>query len=739
MSLLKINAAKGLGSPMSQLVSSLTTEFNTRGSEFTNRDLTQGVMSLEDLGEGQRESLNQAAQSIAETITGCFEDLHEAGALSFEGLSDTQKEAGTIAALAGADPAAYAQMALTSRPNVRDGVDVIGFESMGPAGTLDYRDEVSMETFDQGEIAKTIPYSISFNVEASRQDEFSEAFYPTTVVSPDAGGLEISVDRVTVHNAVKHKLSGKPSDFGQRNLVEAVSDASILADESTSLVPFAAADGSNADAFVSTSDVPAKFQMVGGVSVRTAPLKVGATHNLLGLSSHPELLGSGVMDHTDAIDGRLTLEAVYVKTKTNGEVIRFETLRLPRASFVKSREGSDREMDLVFRNDAVLAHAGTQAVDGSLPTDLEPLRTAEYRVRLGMSVNGNVNLEYGNLQIGAMGIDVPSITDKNGVEIDPNQGGGKAVADIFRNAEIVGYDLKAARTNSNRRTRGLLINAVAEREVFAIPLGAPISAPSPVGSDRSTRDLESLIQAARIRNSNNAVTTLLNYADTLHSHVINRRTMQGVPHIEGTGRHVVVPFYEEVNLDLKATINSLTSKERAGDISAVLINAIRDVAYRMYRDSGYQAALNAASVGESKPTLLVGTDALISRHMMVEGDNRTFGEVFKKHKLVQSFDTRMDNKIVLSFSRDLANGQPDPLSFGTHAWVPELAGVVQMNRDGATYKEAMVQPRSRHINNLPIMAVINVSGLKDVLTEKVLVGVEDTNGTFHSEEPATAG
>lgn len=456
------------------------------------------------------------------------------------------------------------------------------------------------------------------------------------------------------------------------------------------------------------------------MDVKTRPLKIGRKVDLLGVSQHPKLVGAGIIDHTDAIGSQMQLDKLYLEEATEGKVLRFNVNRLPRSSFLKSVEGGDREKSLNFRSDALLINGDTTAADGSEPVFLSDVRTKNYNVRLSLNVTGNAHVEYGTIQVGAMPVTVAEITDEDGNQISLTEGTGAVIVGKVEALQVVGYELQAARTNSNRRTRGLLINSMPETERFEIPLGAPISAPSPVGSDRDTRDLDSLIAAARIRNSNNAVTTLLNYADTLRAYVDNRRHGHGNPSIEGMGRHLVVPFYEEMYINIKDSINSVKSKDRAEDINAVLVNAVRDLSYRMYRDSAYQAALDASSIGGKKPQLLVGTDSVIQRHLMVAGDERTFGIAFEDAKVVTSFDSRMDNKIILTFARQGTAGQPDPLSFGCHAWIPELTSSIMVSRDGATYQEAMVQPRSRHINNLPIMAVIHVEGLEDVLTSRCL-------------------
>ena len=725
MSLLKINTQ--VDSPATQLVEGLNRMVTEGGAEFSNARTTKSLIGLESLNEADLHEVNQSAVSVADQIREQFESVLGSD-MGVEALNDVQLEAATMAALAAGNPLQYAKAAMESRAHSGDGVALVGYQNAGVGGNLDYRDDVaSLEAFDEQQLANMIPYSIAFNAQASRQDEFSEAFYKTVVVSPEKGGLDISVDRVTVFNAVRRSVKGVATDFNQRNLVEAVADASILADESTAVVPHLREDNSNASVFLSDEKY-VSYRDVGGVEVKTAPLRVDQEVDILGLSSHPGLLNAGILDHTDALDARMFLQKLYIQRGDN-EVYTFNVSRLPRNGFLKSIEGADREMTLNFISDALTLNGDTRAADSSTPTIIQTIGDADYTVRLSVKVTGDANVEFGSVSIGAMPVKVAGIEDADGNTVSMTTGAGATIKQNLEGLRIIGYDLGASRTNSNRRTRGLLLNNNRETERFAIPLGSPISVPSPIGSNRDTRDLESLVTAARIRNSNNAVTTLLNYADTLRAFVQNRRLGHGTPVIEGVGRHVVVPFFEESDLHLNDVINSIKSKDRAEDISAVLVNKIRDVVYRMYRDTGIQTALDTSSWGGKKPTLLVGTDSIIQRHLMISGDNRTFGIAFENHKIVTSFDSRIDNKIFLTFTREGSEGRPDPLSFGTHAWIPELTSSIMVQRDGATYQEAMVQPRSRHINNLPILAVINVHGMEDVLTDKVAVDVNNTGDT----------
>lgn len=734
MSLLNIHGKAS--TPMQQLVSGLRTTIAQEGADFANQDHARQVLSMESLPEGEMGQLAQHARHLGDTIRASFEEIAENAHLGMESLSNVQIEAGTMVALASANPAAYAEAAMKRQATAGNGISLVDAEVSGVAGRLDYRTEASLEAFDEKELREMLPYSIAFNVQASRQDEFSETFYPTTVVSPEVGGVDMTINRTLVFNQVHHNTNGKPTDFDRKPLVEAAIDATILADESTSLIPHYLASGDNADQFVDTNLVASTVRRVANADVPTAPLKIGKKVDLLGISQHPALLGAGIIDHTDAVDSRINLAQVYLQNGTETAAIAFPTARLPRSGFMKTLEGSYREMGLQFSTSSLVLDKYTVAVDGSAPTSLQAIRDNEYTVRLAVNVDGRLNTETGETNVYAAPVTVSQIFDAAGNEISTTSGAGKTLADSLADLKVIAYDLLASRTNSNRRTRGLLLTTDMVSERFSIPLAAPISAPSPTGSNRDARDLDSLITAARMRNSNNAVTTLLNYAESLRAYVTQRPNQAaGVPELEGLGRYVVRPFFEEVTLDLSEAINSISSKDRAEDISAVLVNGIRDVAYRMYRDSGYQVALDASTVGSKDACLVVGTDAVIQRHLMIVGDTRTFGSGFKSHKIVTSWDSRVSGKIILTFAREGMEGVPDALSFGTHAWIPELATTMQVARDGAHYTEAMVQPRTRHVNNLPVLAIINVTGLEDVLASSVAVPTRDINYQEPAPEP----
>ena len=707
-----------------RFVDEVRSSINTQGNDFTSPEQTRALISLESLNDRELGNLDSHLTSISASLKDTIAKL---GLEAFnETTTDGKRaleiglQAGAIVAAAHGDPVAYAQKALSMESgSVPANTTVI--DSIGQA---DYRDRVALEAFDDRVLNEFLAYSVAFNVFASRQDEFSEKFYPTVVGTPDQTGIDVSVSRVRVFNEVKHAITGKAMDFGKRNLIDAAVDHTILADESTRLVPYRNPDDSTAAYFIDEDVVGARAVKIAGIDVPTAPLAMGVDIGLLGLSQYQPLIGAGVYTESDAIDAKISVDAVYLQLADNAPGIAFSTVGKPRSQFVKSPEGRSREMVLQFNVRDLIIDKDTRAVDGSVITALAAVASNSWTVRLGSNIAGTIDVEYGNVNVFATPLKVISIHDAAGAEVSTATGPGATLRATLEGYSLTGYDIGANRTNSNRRTRGLLLTTDTEVERYTIPLGAPISVPAPATNQDDASDLKALIAAARRRNSNNAVGQLFRYADQLEAYVKGPRIINDTAGVQGMGRHLVKPFFERHVLDLTKSINTRASHEKAADISSVLVNAIREVAYRAYRDSRLQAAYDQATGGSGeKPVLVVGTDQVLIRHLMVEGDTRTFGTAFDDAEVVHTLDNRMDNKIVLTFTRKKNDGA-DPLTFGTHAWIPELTSTMPVNRSGATIKETMVQPRSLHFNNLPVLAIIEVEGLSEVLVDKIAEATE---------------
>lgn len=681
--------------------------FQERGRSLADPMLVGNVCSMESLEASVAAGVQQNIAQIEDTLKDIF--VNQFG---IEDFSEFQLEAAAIVAAASGDLVKYSSEAYKTSDalKVTDAVSITG----GVNGDYDYMDAVvSSEAFSEQELRAQLPLSVAYNFLASRQNEFGEAFFPTQTLTPDQAALLLKVRKYNVFEQVRHSPTGSTTDFKWRNLVEAARDYTILANEATLIVPIvntAVGPSNNEQYFIAAAYMAGTInKVVDGYTVTTKPLRISTDLDLIGISQHPGLIGQA--DHSDAIDAKVTLEAIYIAAD-NGtdpvETYKFVTSGLPRADFNKTPEGNYREIGLQFATDSIFADFDTNTIAGANGALFASV-TAGEKIRLSVELGGRINTETGRTNVYASGVNA-KVLDANGVEMVD----AAIAATTFT---VVGYDVTARRSNANRRSQGLLASPTEEEERYVIPLGSPITSTSPVGTNRDAADLQTLVNITRVRNSNNAVTALLNYADTLRAYVANSAAnVKAV--VQGLGRHLVTPQFAEMSLDLPATINSLTSSERYADVSAAVVNAIRDVASTLVRDSGYLQALDIISGGqEMEYEVVIGTDQRISRFIMVSGDTRTLGNGMDC-VIVTTPDLRMDDKIVVSLRRKNVQGY-DPLSFGSMAYIPELASSIQTARNGATYKEATVQPRTLHIPVLPIMGVIDVVGLSDVLVDNI--------------------
>lgn len=721
MSVVKHHLRRGnqgsLGNP-TELNAALKLALTNEGGTLSDAGRAKSVVAgLESLGETE---LGVATTSLAQNRDWLVNKLKDSSTTSIEQVESTfgpGLEAATVILAASGNLPAYAQAAINSQAQ---GDNVVQTAGQGSQGNMMFGDPTAaLEAFDETPLKEMLDYSVSWNLHAARQDAFGEAHFRTIVVTPELGGIDITVPLVRVFDKAEHNNDGKRYDVKMRNLVDAYVDPTVLADESTKVVP-AFLGAANQAAFVPAAAVAVRNVMVAGVPVPTAPLLMGEEHDLLGLSAYEPLLGMNALDINDALDKGAKISNLYVQTAANKAAIKFSTGSIMRNAFVKSPEGNYRELILSFST-ILRLDKDTKAIDGSAVTELAALVSGGYSATFEVKVKGDMNVELGNTSVTAMGLKLRSLKDEDGNEVDTTSGTGATIKAAVEASKVIGYDIDARRTNSNRRTVGIRLNNTLQTNRYHIPVGAPISIQAPHASNTDAADLKALIATTRVRNSNNAVTALLNTADFLEEHFIpGLDDAEIVSLFPGMGRYLIKPYFEKHTLDIEKAINSIKSHEKAEDIAAVFVQAIRDIAIRLIQRSRYQAALDVLTGGTgTMPTLVVGTDQVISRYLIVPGDTRTFGETFQSSKIVVTQDQRMFGKIILTLTRDDQDG-PDPLSFGNHLWIPELVTTVaNVTRGQQQIKETQVQPRTLHMVNCAIMGVIEVVNLHKVVTDKI--------------------
>ena len=708
---------KSFASAMNDILSDLETQFASQGNLVAD-NVVRGTYSQESLQHFHNDfesQTNSLRTTIIDSI-GKLEGFSELDALSME--SNESINAGLIAGLASRKPRDYHRAALSATAS--QGISLESLASgIGGDVSLVPADSYSQEAFDDTALAGFVNQNVVYNVLASRQDPFSEAFFGTKVLTPAEPGLQITVDKQEVIDYALHPTTGQMLRRNARNLIDAFTDSTVLNRPSTDLIPWAKADNSNASLFAPAAEVATTNVEMGGVNVPTRPLRIGKKVNILGLSQHPGLVDNGVLDVTDQIAPGGRLKAVYLKLTdgTSTEVFRFNTLNMHRNQFKKAPEGEARDVQLTFITDSLVLDKAALTTAGAASTLLASfLDTQGLVVRLSTSVNALMNLSNGNVDPSGGSVNVEAVVDATGTELSLEEGVGKQVVDAIEGlkAEIEYVDFALKRSNSNWRTVGTLIDVTPVTESFQVEPGYPITVLTPTDEAQNGAKIAGMINAARLRNSNNAVTTLLNYAEQLEAY--KEAIKRGVKvDILGAGRHIVKPFFETDVVDVKARVVVEHSAVRSKDVSQVLVDAIREMAYRMLRDSMYGTALDLANAGTAtKPVLLIGCDEVTKRWLDIQADPRLLGE-HMDYVVVSTPDDRLENTIYMTFTRNRP-GSEDGLSFGTHAYIPELIQRVTTQHNGATSQHDRVIPRSVHVPVLPVLARLDIVNLKEAIT-----------------------
>lgn len=697
-----------------------------------NKDIAGLTTSMESLDVAQTEQLADHEEGLVGDVADAIEEVGGEGATA--DYTQPQVDAAAATAMAYSQPDAYFQSRLDTGVAVEASTESRNFTVVQAPYGFDYEERsASLEAYDARTLTNFIGDSVVFNMQAARQLEFGESFYPTIVLTPDQTGFDLTIRRTMVLNARRHEVSGKFVDWNRRNVIDAYIDPTILADDSIKIVPHYIDGNAENNGFFAVG-IAAREVEVNGITIKTAPLRPNVTIDLAGISQNPTVNAGGQLNQTDSIDIKANLQNLYFKITNQAgntsDFIPFDVTGLQFTQFIRAPQGNARMISLNFVSHDLILTGTTKNIGDVASPALTYLATAPrtgWLVRLNVSVFANLDTETGELKLTSHEAAIDSVWDTNS---DPTGLNGytqitdgtelTALKNVINKIEVVGYDLIASRSNLNRRELGLLVNVFEEVVRYVVPLGAPITLQSPITKTRTNADLLAPVVLARARNENNAVTQLLRFRDQLKSikpllTYTNRKARP--PRIEGIGHTVVYPFFDSVELKLDEVVQGIKSHERRADVSAAIVQQIRELVARMHTYSGYELAVEALDGQPTKPLLVIGVDPILRQHLIIDGDTRLAGIDFD-HKVVSTMDMRVRGHIFLAFTRPNL-GKADPLNFGNMAWIPELVTTANITREGGTSTETMVQPRSLHVNTCPILGEIIVTGLAAAVVDRI--------------------
>lgn len=671
------------------------------------------TFAKERLGTDDEQTVKSAADALQSAIERQVQisDL-DAGFFTAAGM----KAAREMAVIASGDVSSIARAPIEYK--------AVGVENFtGVDGVADAHELrlAAREAYDERDNTNALKNSVTYSLLSGNQAPAAELFYPTVSIPHDQMGISVTL---RIHEVLKDKkrdVNGKVTNFERRNLIDAMIDDTILRNDSTLAVPVHSAGTAE---FFMPGVTPANITAE-GVTTLTAPLAFGKTLDLLPLSANQALIANGLMDITDSLDTDVQIGAVYLKV--GGDIIKIRTDAIAQNNFVWTGQGNYREQKLHMRTTSLYLSKESRTFGGGelAEAGLAGIKDGTFIVRLSGVFTGQVNINEGQLTVDVPGpVKVEAVIDA-ATKTDVTNSTGAALKTAIEAGTYGGYDVLARRANSNLRERGDIIDTQYYTQIWAVPLRSPICALRPVNasSTQDADDIEKLASTSYARKSGAAYRHILDTIDQLR-HLKGQAYDTGVkPESLGVGRHLLNTLLIEEDVDFATNLQNLSSEDLAANISAMLVNRMRDAFYRLYRDTKMQAVVESGAAGtKEQPTALVMCDPLVGRYMMVEGDTRTLGPDFKM-VVKTTPNKRIENKIIMAFgypNQTNAN-EVNALHFGAMLDSTELVLVLPISRGGQTSKELTVQPRFRHICNVPALVLLNVKNLSEVVKERIPV------------------
>lgn len=709
---------KQIGSLIDGLKSGITV------AGLNNRpELADVVISSESMDQTLAATAKLSLDTLNDTVEQCIEDVLGSAGMEDYDIGPAQKKAAVLVAALATNPA-------KTRENLRDLTPVSAQNVVGrvDGNTLGLEDMVDLETistesFDGQTTNSAVYFSVVYNLLASKQDEFGEAFFPTIVIDPTSSGASIEARVINLYDEMTRSTSGSADKgkFNKQSIVKAITDPTILSIDKNKVVPVLRTE--NAEvldgdlSFVNTDK---------GENITSAPIIMGKEISLLGVSQTDAQLAKGVMDNTDALDRRIQVENIYFDLSGKDasdaditETFKFNVSMLSFSNFTYSTQDHNKDLSLSFSTDKLILNTDSSKLYNGAGSEILAGLPSNYNIAIKLVMHGNGNTHYGDIALYTSEVRLLEVKDTGGnilEESDVVYAQIKAVIDTLKTRS---YTVEAYTTNSNIRQRGQLVGVDIHNQIYTVPVRSGVTILKTIGNSNDTDNdatyLASQITFTGIKMALDAVNTLVNFGETLRMITLNGTVKDA--EILGVARFFVDAYFNHKTIDLAATVDSIRSADRMEDIKGTLVNTIKDEVAKMYVESNYgvaQTVLNGNVRG--KTSVIIGTDARIAQYL-TSGDGKVNIGSDYDVTVVSTPNPLISGKMYVAFtdSSSSKNEKVNPLSFGCMFWSPELSLDVVANRGGSIVRELSTMNRHLHLVNTPILSILTVDGIEESL------------------------
>lgn len=643
-------------------------------------------------------------------------------------LTEAQIKAGQVIAAIAANPKRSLEKISSAQLPIAQGDHqvVVSAESLNVDGFLPnniIQAQIAQESFDGQQLNNAIYFSIAYNIAAATQDEFGETLYPTITVSPVESGISVSVEYVAIMGKeVLRDTKGTPVvDVENRiPVIKAMYDHSVFGVDTSAIIPVYRT--SNKDNFV--EECKYVEDKISNVAIETAPLKFGKAIDILGISQTDEQLAKGVMDNTDAVDRAVNISKLYFTLGDVGtlEYFVYDVSNIASRRFYAPPQGHYKLLKCSFKaTGAAINTSNTKKIDGQESTVLKAL-AQNHNIMLQFNVTGELNVESGVVDLNAFEVRLEGVRDPNGNLLATADQNYMTIKTAIEKAKLVGYVLEARRTNTNVRTRGVIVSNEIYSYLYNVPFRSGVTCVKSLvnysGTENDANRVAAQSQTTGFIISNIAVSTLVNHVESLRAAKDNGSLATLT--FEGIGAKFTDPYFREESIDLADVVDSRESNKRDDDVRSNLLQRINNIAMDMIIKSKYGPSFKVLKGNAGgKITIVIATDPNIARLIVRDGVSEfEYGDRFK-FKVVSTYNNLMSGRIIIvpTVLDANKNTSPDPMNFGFCAYTPTIVYEVSKTTNGAVAGELNTIPRFLHVTNLAIAGVINISDVSNVFNK----------------------
>lgn len=651
------------------------------------------------------EKRNDVLAGVADAFKYCKIGTEDSAGIELE---DYQIRAGEMVAAYALDPLKTLQhFSVQGRRPVNIGAEDAhqneGFLDMGDV--MKENAVVSVESFDAQNLKASVRWNIITTALTIKQDPVAELFFPIIPIEPNMAGATVKATILSIMKEFQRNIDGSSNkdNYQLTPLIKAANDPVLIDIDKNKLIPVYRTE--SATRFIAALTTT---ENNGDEDVPTAPLIVGETINILGISQNDAQIAKGQADTTDALDRRYAVKSLYISLTNATPITEYFKYDLTHSPVVFTYSVRDHNKDLILNfesNKFVIDTTNTTTATDETSTILAAL-PAGYKVFTRIVLSGTGNTMTGDVSVYGSKIAIDHIETAAGETITSGTDYDALVAG-FASLKIEGYDPDAYATDSNARRQAIVLTSNTYTEVYPIQTRTGYKTITPVvsnGDDGDANYINAQVNAGRFKLNMSSHRALSEYVEYI-------RATESVEMMQGISNKYVGRSFVSESVVLTEIVDGINSNTREEDVRKALFLKIRNAGIAMALESNYSIAYDLEHPGEKK-TLIIGTDPQIAAFLGEPKPDAVFNYV-----VAASPNPYIAGKIRFSFGRfgGNRNKQADFLNFGQCFWRPELTVPVQKSVNNRVAYETTTYPGYTIVPNLPIIGEYIVTGLDSVI------------------------